>query len=93
MQPDEPYIRLAAHYPDGTVIYTNAFARYSEGDSPYAPLRPAINWPLTILFNLGLLLNILLLGALCRKKALHRKRDKALYRFQTKRSVTLQGHS
>lgn len=93
MQPDEPYIRLAAHYPDGTVIYTNAFARYSEGDSPYAPLSPAVNWPLTILFNLGLLLNILLLGALCSKKALPRKRDKALYRFQTKRSVTLQGHS
>jgi hypothetical protein len=55
MQPDEPYIRLTARYTDGTAIYTNAFARYSEGDSPYAPLRPAVNWPLTILFNLILL--------------------------------------
>lgn len=55
MEPDEPYIRLTARYSDGTVIYTNAFARYTDGDTPYKPIEHPINWLLTILYNLILL--------------------------------------
>ena len=35
MTPEDPYVRMTAWYDDGTTVYTNAFARYSEGDSPY----------------------------------------------------------
>lgn len=70
MQPDEPYIRLTARYPNGTVIYTNAFARYSQGDSPYNGATPDVNWPLTILYNL-LLLSIVVLLSLRVKKSLN----------------------
>lgn len=55
IQGDEPYIRMTARFDDGTVIYTNAFARYSDGDSPYRDLNHPIHWPLTILYNLILL--------------------------------------
>ena len=69
MQPQEPYIRLTARYQEGTVIYTNAFARYSQGESPYNGATPEVNWPLTILYNL-LLLSIVVLLSLRVKKSL-----------------------
>lgn len=52
---ETPYIRMTARYNNGTVIYTNAFARYQEGDSPYREPDLQINWLLTTLFNLMLL--------------------------------------
>lgn len=70
MQPEEPYIRLTARYHDGTVIYTNAFARYFQGERPYNGSTPEINWPLTILYNL-LLLSIVILLSLRIKKSLN----------------------
>lgn len=58
MKPEDSYARIAAYYPDGEVIYTNAFARYdaSKSDSPFCEELPSINIFLTILFNLALLL-------------------------------------
>lgn len=56
MCPDDPYVRITAHFPDGEVIYTNPFARYdaSVADSPFDDELPKVNLPLTILFNLAL---------------------------------------
>lgn len=62
---DEPYVRFTAYFPDGVIIYTNAFARYdaSKAASPYAVAPHTVNWPLTVLFNLCLL--VLLAGCVC----------------------------
>ena len=51
-----PYARFTARYEDGTTIYTNAFARSENGDNPYREYPHPINWILTVLFNLALLL-------------------------------------
>jgi hypothetical protein len=50
----DPYARITAYFPDGEVIYTNAFARYdaSASDSPFKKDSPKINISLTVLFNL-----------------------------------------
>lgn len=64
---DEPYIRLTARYDDGVVIYTNAFARFDEGDSPYREPELQINLILTILYNLLLLLVISIVGLRLKK--------------------------
>lgn len=55
---DEPYARLTAFFPDGAVIYTNPFARYdsSISDSPFHDFENRINWFLTIIYNLLLIL-------------------------------------
>jgi len=57
MPADEPYARITAYFPDGEIIYTNAFARYDSGmsDSPYVETEHSISWPLTILFNVAVL--------------------------------------
>ena len=64
----DTYVRFTAYFDDGTVIYTNPFARYDKsaveayGDAGISS-RPAltgsyfhtphsVNWPLTILWNL-----------------------------------------
>ena len=77
MDDSDTYVRFTAYYPDGTVIYTNPFARYDRsaaeayGDAGISS-RPAlpgsyfhtphsVNWPLTILWNLL----VLALAALC----------------------------
>jgi hypothetical protein len=54
MASHEPYARITAYFPDGEVIYTNAFARYdaSASDSPFKKDSPKINISLTVLFNL-----------------------------------------
>ena len=51
---DEPYVRLSARFEDGTVIYTNPFARYdnSIARDPYRETEHTVNWFLTILFNI-----------------------------------------
>ena len=68
MDDSDTYVRFTAYFDDGTVIYTNPFARYDKsaveayGDSGISS-RPAltdsyfhtphsVNWPLTILWNL-----------------------------------------
>lgn len=55
MAPEDPYVRMAAWYDNGTVVYTNAFARYSSGDSPYREFGHPVRWGMTILWNLMLL--------------------------------------
>lgn len=56
MRENDPYIRLTAFYDDGLTIYSNAFARYSEGDSPYRDFPHPVRIGATIFFNLALLL-------------------------------------
>ena len=55
---EDTYARITAWFPGGEVIYTNPFARYdaSVSDSPYVEAPHPVNMPLTILFNLLLLL-------------------------------------
>ena len=50
--------------PDGEVIYTNPFARYdaSAAESPYVAPSHTVNIPLTVLFNLVIL--VLCVGTL-----------------------------
>lgn len=55
MRAEDPYVRLTAWYDDGTTVYTNAFARFSEGDSPYREFPHPVRWGMTILWNLMLL--------------------------------------
>lgn len=54
----DPYARITAYFPKGEVIYTNAFARYDASISagPFNEGDHEINFVLTILFNLMLLL-------------------------------------
>ena len=58
MKISDPYARIIAYFPDGEVIYTNPFARYDAKSqtSPFDAALPQANIPLTILFNLLLLL-------------------------------------
>lgn len=55
MRAEDPYVRLTAWYDDGTTVYSNAFARFSEGDSPYRDFPHPVRWGMTILWNLMLL--------------------------------------
>ena len=54
MKSSDPYARITAYFPEGEVIYSNAFARYDRkaSDSPFRQTLPPVNIPLTILFNL-----------------------------------------
>ena len=68
-RPEDPYARFTAFFPDGEVIYSNPFARYdaSAGAFP-APEGPqAVNWLLTVLYNLLLLAVMALLVRLILK--------------------------
>lgn len=58
MLPTDSYARLTAFFPGGEVIYTNPFARYdsSVAESPRRSPSHTVNLPLTILFNLLILL-------------------------------------
>ena len=64
MRYSDPYVRITAYFPQGEVIYTNPFARYdiSTCDSPFASPTHSVNYPLTILFNL--LLVVLFISSL-----------------------------
>lgn len=55
MTTSDPYVRITAWYDDGTTVYTNAFARFSDGSSPYRDFPHPIRWGMTILWNLLLL--------------------------------------
>lgn len=58
MKPTDPYARITAYFPGGEAIYSNPFARYdaTKADSPFKDPSHTVNVPLTILFNLILLL-------------------------------------
>lgn len=51
---EDSYVRFTAYFSDGTVIYTNPFARYdkSVSDTPYRTTAHTVNVWLTILWNL-----------------------------------------
>jgi hypothetical protein len=53
----DSYARLVAYFPEGEVIYTNAFARYdaAESDTPFRGDLYKVNLLLTILYNILLL--------------------------------------
>ena len=57
MKLEDSYARITAYFPDGEVIYSNPFARYdsSVSDTPYVEPAHTVNIPLTIIFNLTLL--------------------------------------
>lgn len=61
----DSYVRLVARYDDGTVLMSNPFARWDAGSTdwptPYRDFAHPVNWPLTILYNLAVLLLALLL--------------------------------
>ena len=58
MQPGDHYARFTAYMPGGEVIYSNPFARYdaSAAATPAKKATHATNIPLTILFNIVLLI-------------------------------------
>ena len=58
MRKEDSYARITAYMPEGEVIYTNPFARYDKAaaKSPFRDATHSINWPLTLLFNLGIAL-------------------------------------
>ncbi len=60
MAPDDSYVHYTAEFPNGVYIYSNAFARYdaNKAASPYVESPHKVNYLLTVLFNLGLLLVI-----------------------------------
>lgn len=57
MKQEDSYVRITAYFPEGEVIYSNPFARYdaSVSDSPYREPSNTVNIPLTVLFNLAVL--------------------------------------
>lgn len=61
MKPSDAYARITAFFPEGEVIYTQPFARYDAALSARpADVPPRVNWPMTFLWNLFLL--VLLFG-------------------------------
>lgn len=65
MRHDDSYARITAYFPNGEVIYSNPFARYdaSKSDSPFVDSTHTINYLLTVLFNL--LLVVLFISTAC----------------------------
>ena len=56
MKENDPYSRFVAYFADGEVIYTNPFARDDAelNSSPFQSQPTPVNIPLTVLFNLSL---------------------------------------
>ena len=77
MKENDPYARITAYFPEGEVIYSNAFARYdsSSSESPFRNESPEVNIPITILFNMGLLLLLAItLWGLCKTTGISGKK-------------------
>ena len=57
MQPSDTYARITAYMPEGEVIYSNPFARYdaATSQSPFHAPTHTVNIPLTIIYNLLIL--------------------------------------
>ena len=72
----EPYLRFTAYLDNGVVIYSNAFARYdaSVSDTPYVVSPHKVNVLLTILFNLGLLIALIIELLLLRLVVTYKKK-------------------
>ncbi|MBO4670313.1 MAG: hypothetical protein J5640_00505 [Bacteroidales bacterium] len=75
MKPNDSYVRYAAFFSNGVVIYTNAFARYdaTETETPYRESPHTVNYLLTALFNLSLLAVVLLCCLWLRRLWPHKK--------------------
>ena len=60
MRAEDPYSRFVAYFADGEVIYTNPFARYNAelSSSPFQSQPTPVNIPLTVLFNLSLVVAV-----------------------------------
>lgn len=73
----EPYVRFTAYFDNGVVIYSNAFARYDAAvaDTPYLVSPHKVNVFLTILFNLGLLIALILELIALRFVVSHKKKE------------------
>ena len=58
MKSEDTYARITAYFPNGEVIYSNPFARYdkSTSNTPFKENCFSINYTLTILFNLALII-------------------------------------
>lgn len=58
MKKDDSYARITCHFSDGNVLYTNPFARYDKTNAatPYSESPHPLNIPLTVLWNLLMLL-------------------------------------
>lgn len=69
MRPEDSYARITAWFPEGEVIYTNPFARYDACvcATPFDTESRKVNMPLTILYNLLLLIICVGLSALINK--------------------------
>ena len=80
-RPEDHYARFTAYFPEGEVIYSNPFARYdaSVSPTPFNNAPQAIDWPLTVLYNLlvagliGLVLLLLYLTLFKRCKCSRKK--------------------
>ena len=66
LRPEDPYARFTAFFPDGSVIYSNPFARYDAAVGLAEP-EPPVDIPNTVLYNLLLLCLALLWLRLMRK--------------------------
>ena len=73
MDANDTYARLTAYFPKGEVIYTNAFARYdsAQSESPMCNAPQKVNFLLTMLYNIAVILLcygiVLLLRKIIRK--------------------------
>ena len=66
LRPEDPYARFTAFFPDGSVIYSNPFARYDAAIGLAEP-EPPVDIPNTVLYNLLLLCLAILWLRLLRK--------------------------
>ena len=66
LRPEDPYARFTAFFPDGSVIYSNPFARYDASIGLAEP-EPPVDIPGTVLYNLLLLCLAILWLRLMRK--------------------------
>ena len=58
MAAEDSYARITAYFPGKEVIYTNPFARYDKAlaDSPFNNAQQKLNIPLTVLYNMLVLI-------------------------------------
>lgn len=75
MKKTDPYARITAYFPQGEVIYSNPFARYDGmiADSPFRDNTFSVNYTLTILFNLLLVILVVAVSAIFYKFIIKRR--------------------
>ena len=69
MNSRDTYARMTAYFPKGEVIYTNAFARYdsTQRESPMCDEPQKVNFILTMLYNVAIILLCIGIAFLLRK--------------------------